>query len=127
MKYRLRKRSATATIQATALLLAGVLAGCGQRPAAHPQRYAGRLAGCGDVPASLVRVGNSFSFAPGDGVLVIRGAVAPDGGVAGALNTQPPGKPAFPLRVTGRIDGAQAVLDYTTPRCAAHAVLPLAE
>lgn len=106
---------------------AAVLAGCGPHPLTYSERYAGRLSGCEDVPASLVRTGDSFSFAPGDGVLVIRGTVSPDGGIDAVLNTQPAGKPAFVLRVSGRLERTRAVLDYTTPRCAAHAVLSAVE
>jgi hypothetical protein len=101
-----------------------LLAGC-STALTQQTRYAGTLTGCGaPMPASLVRNGAAFAFAPGDGVLVIRGTVAPDGGVSGTLNTQPPGKPPFALSVRGRLDPAGAALTYATPRCQASGRLP---
>lgn len=122
---RAQRRAATC-----ALLIAigaGSLAGCEQRVTPHAQRYSGRLSGCGDVPASLVSADRSFSFVPGDGVLVIRGDIGPDSAFDAVLNTQPAGKPAFVLRVSGRLGPTQAMVDYATPRCRAHAVLTAAE
>ncbi len=84
-------------------------------------RYTGTLPGCGLGASTLTRQGEKFAFAPGDGVLSILGPVAPNGGFAGTLNTQPPDKPAFSLSVHGTIGEDTAVLDYMTPRCQAHA------
>ncbi len=100
------------------------LAGCG-KPAPHPLRYTGALPGCGLAAATLARQADSFTFAPGDGVLTIAGKIAADGGFSGSFNTQPAGKPPFMLRVAGRIEAESATLDYTTPRCHAHATLTL--
>jgi hypothetical protein len=101
---------------AAALVL---LAGCGSR-VAEETRYRGTLAGCGaPMPASLVAGRGSFAFAPGEGVLVIRGSVGADGAFAGSLDTQPPGKPPFVLSVQGRLDPAAAEVAYATPRCQA--------
>ncbi len=106
------------------MLLLGGLAGCGAvAPAAPEARYAGALPDCGGPAASLSRRGDVFAFAPGDGSLVIRGRVQGDGGFAGALNTQPPGKPAFVLTVRGRLTEDAATLRFATPRCHADATL----
>ncbi len=67
--------------------------------------------------------GGDFAFAPGDGVLVIRGKVGPDGALEGNLNTQPAGKPAYVLGVTGRLSMHTATLTYVTPRCQYQATL----
>jgi hypothetical protein len=100
-------------------LVLGLLAGCGAH-LAEETRYRGTLAGCGaPMPASLIAKGNAFVFAPGDGALVIKGEVGADGAFAGSLNTQPPGKPPFLLRVQGRLDPAAAEVAYATPRCQA--------
>ena len=72
---------------------------------------------------ALVTAGLLLSFAPGDGALILRGAVAADGGLAGELNTQPPGKPPFLLTVHGHLDEARATLTYATPRCTTTATL----
>ena len=100
------------------LTLAFALDGCGAVGQLH---YTGALPGCGLATATLTQHGDAFVFTPGDGVLMISGAVAADGSFTGALNTQPAGKPPFLLSVHGRIGVEQATLDYTTPRCTAHA------
>jgi len=101
-----------------------LLAGC-STALSEQTRYHGTLTGCGaPIPASLVRDGATFAFAPGDGVLVIKGTVAPDGSVSGALNIQPPGKPPFALTIRGRLDPAGAELSYASPRCQASGRLP---
>jgi hypothetical protein len=100
-----------------------LLAACGV-PTSQQTRYTGPLAGCGLAgTATLTRIGDSFAFAPADGVLVLRGQVAPNGSLSATLNTQPAGKPAYVLTVRGRLDDESAVLLYTTPRCAAAATL----
>jgi len=102
------------------------LVGCGgggMSRAAHQTRYVGALPGCGLPEATLVRQADQFAFTPGDGVLVINGAVAADGRFSGTLNTQAPDKPPFLLIVRGQIGPEQATLDYTTPRCHATATL----
>ena len=101
------------------------LAGCGGPAAPHPLRYTGALAGCGLAAATLAQQGPAFTFTPGDGVLTIGGSIGADGSFQGTLNTQPAGKPAFVLQVRGRIAGESATVDYTTPRCHAHATLTL--
>ena len=99
------------------------LAGCGTA-GTREIRYAGRLAGCGPAtPATLTRIGDGFAFAPSDGALILRGRVAADGAFEGALNTQPPGKPAFALTVRGQVGPDGVALSYATPRCAASATL----
>jgi hypothetical protein len=108
---------------AVAFAAALALAGCGAAKQAHEARYTGALPECGLAAATLTRQGEAFAFAPGDGALVIRGAVAADGGFAGTLNTQPPGKPPFELSVHGRIAEETAMLDYATPRCHTHGSL----
>jgi hypothetical protein len=107
---------------AVALTLA-VLGGCGLAPAGHEVRYTGALPECGSSAATLTRQGSEFVFAPTDGSLVIHGIVAADGGFAGQLNTQPPGKPPFLLAVTGHLADESATLSYSTPRCRAEATL----
>jgi hypothetical protein len=102
--------------------LAVALGGCGVRPA-HEAAYTGALPGCGLAAATLTRIGGAFAFAPGDGALIVRGTVAPDGSYAGTLNTQPPGKSPFLLSLRGTIGEESAALDYTTPRCHAQATL----
>lgn len=102
-----------------ALVLA--MGGCAAGGAAPEVHYTGALPGCALAASTLVRQGGQFAFAPGDGVLVIRGPVSPEGDFSGALNTQPPGKPAFWLSVSGTIGKETAVLDYATPRCQARA------
>jgi hypothetical protein len=104
------------------LLLVVALGGCGGR-VVHQDRYTGSLPGCGLAAATLTRAGDQFAFAPGDGVLTIRGTIAPDGSIAGTLNTQPPDKPAFLLSLHGTIGAASATLDYATPRCHARGTL----
>ena len=106
-----------------AALVAAWLAGCGLHPAPHEQRFTGALDGCGASPATLTRVGGDVAFAPSDGVLVLHGAVAADGAVTAALNTQPPGKPPYLLTLRGRLDAESAVLTYATPGCVAHGTL----
>jgi hypothetical protein len=99
------------------LLLPG---GCGMAGTAPPaeQRFAGWLAGCGESSAAtLTRIGDSVAFAPADGVLVLRGTVAADGGFTARLNTQPPGKPAFLLTASGMLTADAAAVRYATPRC----------
>lgn len=114
-------RWGAAPLAALALALAAPLAGCESPPA--ERRFAGALPGCGG-PATLTRQGDRFAFAPGDGALVLRGPVAADGGFAAELNTQPPGKPAYPLRVSGVVSEESARVAYATPRCRAEATLP---
>lgn len=90
-------------------------------------RYAGDLSGCTTGPAAratLVRIGEHFSFAPSDGALVISGPVAADGSFSGTLVTAPghqgsPGKavPPFTLTVSGTIGDEAAEGSYATPRC----------
>lgn len=103
-------------------------AGCGDKvgQALHPAqsvRYTGALPGCGLNAATLSRHGDTIAFAPGDGVLVIQGSVAADNSFAGALNTQPPGKPPFVLTVHGMIGPETASVDYATPRCRSQTTL----
>ena len=96
-----------------------VLAGCGA-PLTLERRYTGTLAGCpAALPSTLTRKLAAFAFAPGDGSLIIRGTLAPDGSFDASRNTQPPGKPPFLLRVQGTLDAAGADVTYTTPRCTA--------
>jgi hypothetical protein len=102
------------------LTLALGLAACG-RGASQEARFAGALPTCGLPASTLVRQGDHFSFSPGDGALTIEGTVAADGGFAGILNTQAPGKPPFLMTVRGKIGDDEATLDYATPRCAAQA------
>jgi hypothetical protein len=105
--------------------LAAALAGCGA-PLSAQRRYGGTLSGCGaPLAATLMAQGGGFAFAPGDGVLVIRGTVAADGTLQGRLNTAGPGRPPFVLSVSGRIVGAAATLSYATPRCTAQGTLAL--
>ena len=119
-----RVRVDAAVVVGTAVIGSLLLAGC-TTALSEQTRYHGTLAGCGaPMPASLVRDKAAFAFAPGDGVLVIKGTVAADGGVSGTLNTQPPGKPPFALSVRGRLDPAGAELTYATPRCQASGRLP---
>lgn len=91
------------------------------------QRYVGTLSGCGaPQTATLVRRRAVFAFAPDSGgPLVVRGSVAPDGTIAGQINTQPPGKPPYLLRVTGTLGPLQASVSYVTPRCTASGQLEL--
>jgi hypothetical protein len=106
--------------------LAVGLAGCGggsAGAAVHEVRYTGALPGCGLATATLVRLADHFAFAPGDGVIVINGAVKPDGRFTATLNTQPPDKPPFLLTVQGRMEAEQVTMDYATPRCHAAATL----
>jgi hypothetical protein len=86
-------------------------------------RYIGALPGCGLGASTLAHHADHVAFTPGDGALVLQGAVGPDGGFAATLNTQPPGKPEYLLRVSGRIAGDQARVEYVTPRCHATATL----
>ena len=92
-------------------------------PTPHEQRFTGALDGCGARAATLTRMGESITFTPSDGVLVLPGTVAADGAVAAALNTQLPGKPPFLLTLHGRMDAERAELTYATPRCTAHGTL----
>jgi hypothetical protein len=100
-------------------------------------RYAGNLPGCTtgpDARATLVRVGDHFSFAPSDGVLIISGTVAPDGSFSGSLITaasrhdeqhrSSTEAPPFTLSVTGRLEDDAATGTYLTPRCSAAFRLP---
>ena len=81
-------------------------------------RFAGQLSGCGETTAAtLTRTADAVSFAPSDGVLVLRGTVAADGAFTARLNTQPPGKPPFLLTATGQVDAESATVSYVTPRC----------
>ncbi len=120
------------------MALAGCLtaAGC-IVPITVQTRYAGDLSGCATGPgarATLVRIGDHFSFAPADGVLVISGTVAPDGGFSGSLVTNSarhdpqsrPGTepPPFTVTVTGHLDDEAAAGTYVTPRCTATFHLP---
>ena len=89
------------------------------------RRYTGTLMGCEDVmTATLTRIRNDFAFTPGDSALVIRGAIGPDGTLAGRFNTQPVGKPAYLLTVSGHAIADSATVAYVTPRCTAHGTLP---
>ena len=77
--------------------------------------------------ATLVRVGDHFSFAPTDGALVVSGTVTPDGDFAGSLHANPPVReqqhrpnteaPSFSVSVAGHMDGEVASGAYVTPRC----------
>jgi hypothetical protein len=99
-------------------LLVGIsLCGCGVAPPPGA-RYHGHLEGCGAASATLTRQGGRIAFAPADGVLVLRGAVAADGvGFAASLNTQPAGKPPYLLSVSGRFAATTAQVEFVTPRC----------
>ncbi len=112
------------------LLLSLLASGCG---AATPAtvRYTGQSPACGrseggGTTATLTRLGRGFAFAPYDGVLVVRGTVAPDGSLAGTLALRPmragaPGTKspaaAQAISVTGRIGGEAATLAYAAPGC----------
>ncbi len=96
-------------------------------PLSVEQRYVGTLNGCGaPQTATLVRRRTSFAFAPDTaGPLVLHGSVGQDGTIDGGLNTQPPGKPPYLLRVTGTLGPHQASVSYVTPRCTATGQLDL--
>ncbi|CAH2600279.1 conserved protein of unknown function [Rhodovastum atsumiense] len=113
-----------------------IVAACTPRLTAQ-FRYAGTIPGCAPAPAAptqatLVRVGDGFSFAPDDGSLVISGTVSPDGGFSGQLTTAPPRrdigqsttKPAFVLKVSGHLDEEAAQGTFATPRCQVSFRLP---
>lgn len=101
------------------VILIAACTGCADGVSAE-RRYTGTLTGCGaPLPATLNRLGDGFAFTPGNGALTLRGTVAPDGGLRGALNTQPAGRPPYLLALTGRIDAAAVALRYTTPHCTA--------
>ncbi len=104
------------------MLIAGgllALASCGT-PVTRESRYTGQITGCGPAtPATLARAEDTFTFAPSDGVLVLRGKVAADGSLTATLNTQPPGKPPYVLSVSGHIDPEAVTLRYATPTCKA--------
>ncbi len=96
-----------------------LVAGCGESLTGYGARYTGALRDCGLSLSTLARRGDQFVFTPGDGALTLAGPVAADGGFAGELNTQPPGKPPFLLRVSGKFEGEQARVSYSTPGCRA--------
>ena len=97
------------------LLIGTSLAGCADTPA-HEQRWHGEVPGCGGT-STLTRIGDEVAFAAGDGALVLRGAVVADGGFFASLNTQPAGKPAFWMSVSGHLSAEAAQGHYATPRC----------
>lgn len=110
-------------VMSTCLL--AMLAGCAAG-ASVQRRYTGTLAGCdGTMTGTLTRIGNEFAFAPGNGSLLIRGTVAADGRLAGQLDTQPPGKPPYMLRVSGTAAEDAITVTYETPRCTARGRLSL--
>jgi hypothetical protein len=100
-----------------------LVAGCSV-PATLQRRYVGELAGCeGATTATLTRIRNQFAFTPADSALVIRGTIGPDGTLAGSLDTQPAGNPAYVLAVSGQIGDDSARVTYATPRCTARGTL----
>ncbi len=106
-------------------------------PITRQSRYAGDLSGCATgaaARATLVRIGDHFSFAPSDGVLVVPGAIAPDGSFSGSLVTNAPRHapqshsgtepPPFTVTVAGHLDDEAAAGTYVTPHCTATFHLP---
>ncbi len=99
------------------LAAASILSGCSERMQGYDARYVGAFPGCDMKTATLARRADRFVFTPGDGALAIEGPIGADGTFTGTLNTQPPGKPEFILRVEGSISVEQAWVDYVNPRC----------
>ncbi len=104
-------------------MLAGcaVLAGCAGVGPGSVARYTGQIvpeSACGAAsPATLVVRAGRFDFTPTDGVLLIAGAVADDGTVAGQLVTPGVDRKPFAMVLAARIIGTAVTGSYTTPRC----------
>lgn len=82
------------------------------------------LAGtCQESHGTLVAGGGKFSFAPDDGVLVIRGIVQPDGTLQGNLPLVGQNHAPFPLSVSGTLTRTEFGGTYTTPKCRARVAM----
>ena len=75
---------------------------------------------CGNnLSSTLTRRGTQFTFAPGDGVLVITGSIASDGHVHSVLPLIGANKQPFPLTIEGTLTPSGFSGTYSTPRCKA--------
>jgi hypothetical protein len=120
----MRRKAAPMAAMLAGLAGAG-LCGCAESVRGYGVRYVGPLPGCDLATVTLARKGTQFAFSPGDGALVIAGAIGADGRFTATLNTAQPGRPDFLLQVSGRFAGAQAEVKYVTPRCTATGTLAL--
>jgi hypothetical protein len=69
---------------------------------------------------TMVSKDRAITFTPNDGVLVLHGAIAPDGAVHAALDITGSSHRSFPLRLDGTLTQAGINGTYTTPRCRSH-------
>jgi len=74
---------------------------------------------CPPSHATLTVGAGAFSFTPDDGVLVVRGKVAPDGTLQGTLPLVGQNHVAFPLNIAGTLTPDGFTGTYTTPKCRA--------
>jgi hypothetical protein len=97
----------------------------------YDDRFTGELEPAGGthcpeaMPATLVTRAkdHSVTFAPNDGVLLLRGTIGPDGSVAASLNTAPPKHPPHLLSLTGQLGKDGFSGRYETPQCSFKAEL----
>lgn len=112
------------------VLAAGVLAGCNFvtkhiSTQVYDDRLTGELMPAGGVhcpeamPATLVTraADRSVTFAPNDGVLLLRGTVEADGAISAEFNAAPPKHAPYLLTLTGHLGKDRFVGRYQTPQC----------
>jgi hypothetical protein len=78
---------------------------------------AGRCPAASQGTMTMVARDRSVTFAPSDGVIVLRGNVAPDGTVHAGLDTLGADHRPFPLRLEASLSDAGVNGTYTTPIC----------
>jgi hypothetical protein len=110
-------------VAATGLLLAAVgfgLAGC-DTSAVRNQTYVGTVTpdgACGQQShATLSTAKGRFTFAPEDGVLLLRGDVGAAGALSATLATTGADRKPYVMRFDGTLDPQHVTGKYVTPRC----------
>ncbi len=88
---------------------------------ARETRYTGSVTptgACGEASrGTLTAQGKSFAFTPSDGVILMRGDIAPDGTAQARLTTTGADKKPFVMTLSAKISGDQIDGSYVTPRC----------
>ncbi len=94
--------------------------GCGT-PVVRNQTYVGTVTpdgACGQQSrATLSTAKGHFTFAPEDGVLLLRGDVGQDGTLSGTLATTGADRKPYVMRFDGTLDAQHVTGKYVTPRC----------
>jgi hypothetical protein len=84
---------------------------------------AGRCEASDQATMTMLTRDRSITFAPTNGVLVLRGAMAADGAVHAAFDAAGEGHKKFPLRFTGTLSKESVSGTYSTPICRARVIL----